>query len=101
MDPLVYHLDQPTDQLTELGAHTPTLARAKRLRMLGADRPRVSWWTLRAPTHVTQLFSVFAQSFGASFNHFLVLLNHLVIVNSTIFSTANSVIFSYSELRYF
>jgi hypothetical protein len=42
MDPLVYHLDQPTDQLTELGAHTPTLARAKRLRVLGADRPRVS-----------------------------------------------------------
>jgi hypothetical protein len=41
---------------------------------------------------MSQPFSVFAQSFGASVSHFLVSLSHLVIVNSTIFGTVNLVI---------
>jgi hypothetical protein len=44
------------------------------------------------PTHVSQPFSVFAQSFGTSVSDFLVSLSNLVIVNSTIFGIVNSFI---------
>jgi hypothetical protein len=46
----------------------------------------------RALTHTSQPFSIFAQSFGASVNHFLVSLSNLVIANSAIFGIVNSVI---------
>jgi hypothetical protein len=55
----------------------------------------------RAPTHVTQLFSILAQLFDATVSHFLVLLSYLVIVNSAIFDIVNSVISIYNELSYF
>jgi hypothetical protein len=64
-------------------------------------RPRMSRLTPRAPTHASQPFSVFTQSFGASVSHVLVSLSHLVIVNSTIFWYSELSHFSYSKLSHF
>jgi hypothetical protein len=77
------HLDQPTGQPTEPMAYVPD--RSNPACPGTGQSPR-------ALTHTSQPFSIFAQSFGASVNHFLVSLSNLVIANSAIFGIVNSVI---------
>jgi hypothetical protein len=94
------------DQSTHRGKATRPTDRTPRARVSRSDPARLrepkcsrvrrmsphELIDLVRPTHVSQPFSVFAQSFGTSVSDFLVSLSNLVIVNSTIFGIVNSFI---------